>query len=568
MKKEFFYQKKGIRGVLFLLMLSALVWATNYYVSPSGFYFEKVFKIWRIVQILFVLMFFTNFVNATDYYVRPNEGEYGSGDGSNYANAFDGFSNINWANVDAGNGKLFVCGVFTSEQLVIGANGEDGTPILIVNCLTANGASTDDPAVINGQTQQFTAFTGLVDASYKSYIIFDDIEVKNATTDDVYLIRFSNCNNITLKNCLVHDNVQTGNAGVNFNGSSYCLIGNNNIYATGRNAVYLPKASNNVVEYNYIHDNSAHNGIDLHENDEVLYSGNIIRYNEIARCTNGIKSQYQTNHEIYCNLIYEMSKSGIHFCDIGGLGAHTGTCKVYNNTIVDNTWDGIQNDVAKNTTVKNNIFANDRYEINIASAANQGHTIVYNLYGTGAEWRASGTTYTSLSSWYSAQGYDDPSHSFEASPGFADAVNDDYSLDSNSAAIDKGTNLTSEGITEDIEDNDRPQGSGFDIGAYESPYNPETGLQLINRREGLKMSVYPNPSFHRTITIDYELSTTSDVAIAILNETGSLVMIVLKKDQSVGKHNQGINTMDLPPSMYFCKILAENKMIIKKFLLQ
>jgi len=84
---------------------------------------------------------------ATNYYVRPSGGSYGSEDGTSYANAWDGFSNINWSTVDSGNGKLFVCGTHR-ETLTIQASGEDGTPIYVANCTTANGASTDDPGYI------------------------------------------------------------------------------------------------------------------------------------------------------------------------------------------------------------------------------------------------------------------------------------------------------------------------------------------------------------------------------------------------------------------------------------
>ena len=81
---------------------------------------KAIFKI-----ILFSIAFFLCTVNlsfATDYYVRPITGEYGAENGLSYATAYDGFAGITWADVDSGNGKLFVTGTHR-EQMTVGAAG-------------------------------------------------------------------------------------------------------------------------------------------------------------------------------------------------------------------------------------------------------------------------------------------------------------------------------------------------------------------------------------------------------------------------------------------------------------
>lgn len=42
-------------------------------------------------------------VSAEDLYVRPNGGNYGSEDGSDWSNAFDGFNDVQWG---SGTGKV------------------------------------------------------------------------------------------------------------------------------------------------------------------------------------------------------------------------------------------------------------------------------------------------------------------------------------------------------------------------------------------------------------------------------------------------------------------------------
>jgi hypothetical protein len=94
-----------------------------------------------------------------DYYVRPHDAtagcQYGSCDGTSYANAWEGFSGgngtpVNWTTVDTGNGKLFVAGDHR-EAIQVGSpgySGESGFPINILPCLIANGASTDDQGTL------------------------------------------------------------------------------------------------------------------------------------------------------------------------------------------------------------------------------------------------------------------------------------------------------------------------------------------------------------------------------------------------------------------------------------
>ena len=58
-------------------------------------------------------------------------------------------------------------------------------------------------------------------------------------------------------------------------------------------------------------------------------------------------------------------------------------------------------------------------------------------------------------------------HSFTEDPGFVNPRADDYHLAASSAAIDRGVDAD---IHTDLDGRPRPQGAGYDIGAYESPF--------------------------------------------------------------------------------------------------
>ncbi len=95
---------------------------------------------------------------AEDLYVRPaSQGEYGTEDGSDYSNAFDGWADIVWDTDQAGDvgevgpgDTLYVCGThiyaddFSYGQNLIGADGTSG------NDITINGACPGDSGAIIG----------------------------------------------------------------------------------------------------------------------------------------------------------------------------------------------------------------------------------------------------------------------------------------------------------------------------------------------------------------------------------------------------------------------------------
>ena len=77
----------------------------------------------RAWMLLLVILLCPVLADATTYYVRSVEGEYGAEDGSNYTNAFDGFDDVGAL---AAGDTLYICGAHTATRFNI-ANGTAGT---------------------------------------------------------------------------------------------------------------------------------------------------------------------------------------------------------------------------------------------------------------------------------------------------------------------------------------------------------------------------------------------------------------------------------------------------------
>lgn len=116
-------------------------------------------------NILFLLLTLPAF--GATYYVRPAGGTYGAEDGSSWANAFDGFSDVAWGGganqVGAGDTLYVGAGTYT-QKLTPGASGTAGNPITIraaqetqigVATFSGSGSAVDGSGIsyviINGE---------------------------------------------------------------------------------------------------------------------------------------------------------------------------------------------------------------------------------------------------------------------------------------------------------------------------------------------------------------------------------------------------------------------------------
>jgi hypothetical protein len=197
---------------------------------------------------------------------------------------------------------------------------------------------------------------------------------------------------------------------------------------------------------------------DIWKGDHFTIDGNIIHDVHssfvVAPGRNGI---------IQNNLIYHIDGNGISFW--GSVENPGYNNKVYNNTIYGCSNSGIH--ISPNTTnveVKNNIVMNcDGYEFGVTEK--DGNLEGYNLFYDEStnyviSWLGSAKT---LSQYQQESSFG--TNSINGDPLFQNIAVNDFHLRSESPAIDIGTTLVE--VTSDIEGTTRPQGSGYDMGAYE-----------------------------------------------------------------------------------------------------
>lgn len=117
---------------------------------------------------------------------------------------------------------------------------------------------------------------------------------------------------------------------------------------------------------------------------------------------------------------------------------------------------GLEN--VSNVIVKNNVFYDQPSDTVFSTGSTTGHEIDYNL-ACRSDGEASECVKVNWNCVYHSHDL------WDVDPQFVDPANDDYHLQPGSPAIDAGTALSQ--VTDDFDGNSRPQGAGFDIGAYE-----------------------------------------------------------------------------------------------------
>jgi len=201
---------------------------------------------------------------------------------------------------------------------------------------------------------------------------------------------------------------------------------------------------------------------------DALVENNVIWDNGSGGAS-GINCDGVQDSLIRNNLIFDEHASGISLYQIDGGEASTGN-RVLNNTILvasDGRWALNIQDGARNNVASNNILLNANSShgaIDISDDSLSGFSADNNAV-TDRFTTNGGDSVLSLSEWRSETGNDANSFVSASSNLFTNAADDDYSLSSTSPAIDAGETVAD--VPSDILGVARPQGAGFDIGAYE-----------------------------------------------------------------------------------------------------
>jgi len=293
-------------------------------------------------------------------------------------------------------------------------------------------------------------------------------------------------NNLTIRNCVAHNNGQAANCTGLF--SAYgngVLIENSTSYSNAEHGIYVNNsADNGVLRRNVCYSNG---GLGVHMNGDKSMGGDGIMSNWLVEkniCYNNGSNGFDGDGVNYTlwrnNLAYDNVSKGIHLCAVNG-ATNPAYDKVYNNTLISQVGayypltfykgsgkiklggnnNSVMNNILYHYEITNNMRGSIMYVSSWMSTFQSNYNVVVDRFAVDDN----KTKYT-LAQWRSTWGKDmNSTLCLDASLIFIDDVNHNFHLKSTSPAINAGTTLAD--VTDDIEGEARPQGGGYDCGCYE-----------------------------------------------------------------------------------------------------
>jgi hypothetical protein len=403
----------------------------------------------------------------------------------------------------AGDTVFVKAGVY-NERVVPVNSGTEGNPITYKNFGTdkviLDGTGVSIPYEDSGGL--FQVLGPPYSNTVMNYIIIDGFEVRNVAAN-AGIISLGEAHHITIRNCYVHDIYWIGIGILEWTFTpgkvtditiDNCEVARTNLASAGDEALTLKNVTNFEVKNCKVHDTPSI-GIGMADGT----TNGSIHNNEVYNAGEGIyidtREHDADSVSIYNNLVHNNDSAGIE------LGSETGTsritnCNVYNNIVWGNqtgfsaaNYEGgptlsnfyltnntfynsrdvgsrdilIQNPASKysNSVIRNNIIMEsdaNKILLQYDDYANGGITIDHNLFyevGGYASNNKFGTNY------------------IQANPQFVNLTSN-FQLQTGSPAIDAGSSSNAPGM--DYTGAARPQGTGYDIGAYE--FGSSTGTTI------------------------------------------------------------------------------------------
>ena len=261
------------------------------------------------------------------------------------------------------------------------------------------------------------------DLSTIHHLVLRNLKIKNMRNSGILILG----SNLELRNLYIHHN------------------GTFDMTSTYEHGIYF-QGNNSLIIGCVIHDNASGYGIQNYSSaganpTDNTYLNNVL-YNQSS---GGLWISQGANHLVANNIVY--NSGNLPNRDTGALVCCGSNSKIYNNVVYNNSKAGIitinNNDVG--AEVKNNIvYLNPAGNIVTINA-----TVSNNLI---------------------------------TNPSFVDPAKGDFRLLSSSAAIDAGVSLSQ--VPVDYDNMPRPQGSIYDIGAYE--YRPGSGPASVPTPRNLR----------------------------------------------------------------------------------
>jgi hypothetical protein len=290
----------------------------------------------------------------------------------------------------------------------------------------------------------------------------------------------------------------------------------------------------------------------------ALIQSNII-YDNGEGSGSGINCDGVQNSKIRNNLLYNNHASGISlYQGDGAEGAKNNF--VVNNTIVmpsDGRWAiNIANESTGNTLYNNILFTYHSFRggLSLDESSLPGTVSNYNVMVDRFSLDM-GDTRITLEEWQSETEQDLNSYIANPEETFVGVHNNDYHLVENCDAVDNGTNLF--GPIRDLDNQIRPQGNGYDVGAYE--YSVILGI--VTPVESYNpVLIYPNPA------VDYFRIQSEDLIdkIEIIEREGKIIRTIALHSQK----NVDIPTEGLTKGFHFIRLFSGRNMYCSSLFIQ
>ena len=129
----------------------------------------------------------------------------------------------------------------------------------------------------------------------------------------------------------------------------------------------------------------------------------------------------------------------------------------------------------------------------------------------------------------------------------------DLRLKADARAIDRGSELDAPAI--DILGTPRPQGDGYDIGAYEYTEASDVNKMDMKAPSSFGLFNYPNP-FNSMTLIQYHLPRQNHVELVVYNVRGEQIIKLVDGYQSAGEHRILFHAGQFSSGIYVCKLRA------------
>lgn len=404
------------------------------------------------------------------------------------------------ANTAQAGDTVYIKGGIYTERVIAQHSGTSTSYITF-------SAYSGDTVTIDGTSVSVPSWGGLFDLSYQNYIKVFGLHVINSSSVSIFA---DQTHGVIVENNYTYNSVSSGigiwnsfNATVKGNevvlacnnGENECitvattagfLIKNNNVHDSGPGTFGgegidgKDGSSDGIISYNHVH-HLNRLGIYVDSWDKHTYNievfNNIIH--DIQNGADGIDIAAEAgglleNVKVYNNLSYNNNGVGITIARWGEPVPNHPLKDIYiiNNTFVNNgnasNWGGgiyIDNADIQNIVIRNNICSQN-YSFQIlreADVPSAQTTVEYNLIDgfRGEPGEIYGDNYQ------------------EGAPSFVSSTQSDFHIQANSLAIDNG--VSTQAPVTDFDDQTRPFGQGWDIGADEYVVNnsPSLGSGLI-----------------------------------------------------------------------------------------